>query len=97
MLTTFVAGLYGGVTTLVQRLSILVTGQQSDSTLVVAAVVAAITFAAVKNALQSVVDRRFKSATVPKGDAATAASLAELAAEVARLRAKVDGLQAMSR
>jgi hypothetical protein len=52
---------------------ILATGQQSDSTLVIAAVVAAITFTPVKNSLQALVDRRFTSATVPKGDAATAA------------------------
>jgi hypothetical protein len=96
MLTAFVAGLYGGVTTLVQRLSILVTGQQSDSTLVIAAIVAAITFTPVKNSLQAVVDQRFKSANVPKSNAATAGSLAELSAEVARLRARVDKLQAAS-
>ena len=97
MLTAFVAGLYGGVTTLVQRLSVLVTGQQSDSTLVIAAIVAAITFTPVKNSLQALVDRRFKSANVPKSNAATARSLAELSAEVARLRARVDRLQATSR
>ena len=84
------------MTTLVQRLSVLVTGQQSDSTLVIAAIVAAITFTPVKNSLQAVVDQRFKSANVPKGNAATAGSLAELSAEVARLRARVGKLRATS-
>jgi hypothetical protein len=92
MLTTLVAGLYGGVTTLVQRLSILLVGQQSDATLVMAAIVAAIAFTPVKNRLQGVVDQRFKSAGAPKEPLAPAAAVAELSAEVARLRAKVESL-----
>jgi hypothetical protein len=97
MLTAFVAGLYGGVTTLVQRLSILVTGQQPDSTLIIAAVVAAVTFTPVKNSLQAVVDQRFKSANAPKRDSASASAIADLSAEMAQLRARIDRLQATSR
>jgi hypothetical protein len=73
-----------------------VTGQQSDCRLVIAAIIAAITFTPVKNSLQAVVDQRLKSANVQKSNAATAGSLAELSAEVARLRARVDRLQAKS-
>jgi hypothetical protein len=89
MLTALVAGLYGGVTTLVQRLSVLVAGQQSDGTLIVAA----IAFTPVKNRLQGVVDRRFKSPGGASDAPATAAAVAELSAELARLRGQVDSLQ----
>ena len=90
LLTALVAGLYGGVTTLIQRLSILFIGQQSDATLVVAAMIAAIAFTPVKNRLQAVVDQRFKSGSVPSQALAPAVTLAELSAEVARLRAKLE-------
>jgi hypothetical protein len=61
-LTALLAGLYGGVTVLVQRMSVLVSGQQSDATVIVGAVIAGIAFTPVKNWLQAVVDQRFKSA-----------------------------------
>ena len=93
-LTALVAGLYGGVTTLVQRFSIFLLGQQSDATLVIAAVIAAIAFTPAKNRLQGVVDQRFKSAGTPDEPPAPAAAVAELSAEVARLRAKVENLSA---
>ena len=92
MLTALVAGLYGGMTTLVQRLSILLVGQPSDATLVMAAIIAAVAFTPARNRLQAVVDRRFKSAGAPSEPLAPAAAVAELSAEVARLRAKVDSL-----
>jgi hypothetical protein len=92
LLTALVAGLYGGVTTLVQRLSLLLAGQQSDATLVVAAIVAAVAFTPAKNHLQAVVDRRFKSGGAREEPPAPAAAVAELSAELARLRAKVDSL-----
>jgi hypothetical protein len=92
MLTALVAGLYGGVTTLIQRLSVLVSGQQSDSTLMLATIIAAIAFTPVKNRLQALVDQRFKSAKAPNDAPASAATVAQLAAELARLRAKVDSL-----
>jgi hypothetical protein len=92
MLTALVAGLYGGVTTLIQRLSVLAAGQQSDGTLILAAVIAAIAFTPIKNRLQAVVDQRFKSANAANDAPASAATVAELAAELARLRAKVDSL-----
>jgi hypothetical protein len=89
LLTTLLAGLYGGVTTLIQRLSILFIGQQSDATLIVAAMIAAIAFTPVKNRLQAAVDQHFKSGGAQEALAPTA-TLAELAAEVARLRAKIE-------
>jgi hypothetical protein len=89
LLTTLVAGLYGGTTTLIQRLSIMFIGQQSDATLIVAATIAAITFTPVKNRLQAAVDQRFKSGGAQE-PLAPAATLAELSAEVARLRAKIE-------
>ena len=92
MLTAILAGLYGGVTVLVQRLSVLVSGPQSDATLILAAVIAGIAFTPVKNRLQAVVDHRFKAGTPPNGAPASAATVAELAREMARLRAKVDSL-----
>jgi hypothetical protein len=93
-LTALVAGLYGGVTTLIQRLSVLLLGQQTDATLVIAAIVAAIAFTPAKNRLQGVVDQRFKSAGTSDEPSVPAATLAELSAELARLRAKVESLSA---
>jgi hypothetical protein len=94
LLTALVAGLYGGLTMLGQRLWVLAAGQQSDATLVMAAIVAGIAFTPVKNRLQAVVDRRFKSGGAPKEAPASAAALAELSAEVARLRAKLEPVAA---
>ena len=92
MLTAFLAGMYGGVTVLVQRLSVLVSGQQSDATLISAAVIAGVAFTPVKNGLQAVVDRRFKSGNSATDTHASAATLAELQSELGRLRAKIDRL-----
>lgn len=96
MLTALLAGLYGGVTVLVQRLSVLVSGQQSDATLILAAVIAGVAFTPVKNRLQAIVDRRFKAANPTDGTPASPATVAELASELARLRAKVDSLESVS-
>jgi hypothetical protein len=52
--------------------------------------IAAIAFTPVKNRLQAVVDQRFKSGSVPSQALAPAVTLAELSAEVARLRAKLE-------
>lgn len=94
LLTAVVAGLYGGLTMLGQRLWVLAAGQQSDATLVMAAIVAGIAFTPVKNRLQGVVDRRFRSGAAPREAPASAAALAELSAEVARLRAKLEPVAA---
>jgi hypothetical protein len=91
-LTALLAGLYGGLTVLVQRMSVLASGQQSDVTLILAAVIAGMAFTPVKNRLQAWVDQRFKSANAAGHAPASASSVADLAAELARLRAKVDAL-----
>jgi hypothetical protein len=92
LLTAFLAGLYGGVTTLIQRLSVAFVGQPSDATLVVAAMLAGIAFTPVKNRLQAVVDQHFKSGSSPDTAPVCAPTLAELSAEVARLRATIEPL-----
>jgi len=92
VLTAIVAGLYGGLTMLLQRLWILLAGQQSDATLVIAAILAAFVFTPAKNRLQAGVDQRFKTTADPKQTPATAATVAELAAEVARLSEQIETL-----
>jgi PDZ domain len=86
MLTAIVAGVYGGSTALLQRLSPALTGQQSDVVAVIAAFIAAIAFTPVKNRLQAAVDRRFKPST---GAAAQEPSVAQLVEQVAILQAQV--------
>jgi len=59
-LTAFVAGLYAASVTLVQRLTVAATGQQSDVVVVFIVLVAATTLWPVNNRLQALVDRAFK-------------------------------------
>jgi hypothetical protein len=84
MLSAIVAGVYGGSTVLLQRVSLALSGQQSDFVAVIAAFIAAIAFTPVKNRLQEVVDRRFKPSTTPQDP-----SVAQLAEQIAVLQAEV--------
>ena len=79
-LTAILAGIYTASVTLMQRRFIAVTGERSDAVFVLTTLVVVVVFTPVKNALQSIVDRRFKEVRDPT---------APLAAFVARLQ---DGL-----
>jgi hypothetical protein len=79
-LTAILAGIYTASVTLMQRLFIALTGERSDAVFVLTTLVVVVVFTPVKNALQSVVDRRFKEIRDPT---------APLGAFVARLQ---DGL-----
>ena len=76
-LTAILAGIYTASVTLMQRLFIAVTGERSDAVFVLTTLVVVVVFTPVKNALQSVVDRRFKEIRDPT---------APLGAFVARLQ-----------
>ena len=62
LLTGVLAGLYTAIVALAQRVFVASTGQQSDIAVVVAIFVVAGTFTPLRNALQAVVDKRFKPA-----------------------------------
>lgn len=79
-LTAILAGIYTATVTLMQRLFIALTGERSDAVFVLTTLVVVVVFTPVKNALQSIVDRRFKEIRDPT---------APLGAFVARLQ---DGL-----
>jgi hypothetical protein len=64
-LTAILAGLYSASITLSQKLFIAATGQESDAAIVLTTLVLASTFTPIKNALQSIVDARFKEAPDP--------------------------------
>jgi hypothetical protein len=76
-LTALLAGIYTASVTLMQRGFVAVTGERSDAVFVVTTLIVVIVFTPAKNALQSVVDRRFKEVRDPT---------APLAAFVARLQ-----------
>ena len=64
-LTAILAGIYTASVTLMQRLFIALTGERSDAVFVLTTLVVVVVFTPVKNALQSVVDRRFKEIRDP--------------------------------
>ena len=76
-LTAILAGIYTATVTLMQRLFIALTGERSDAVFVLTTLVVVVVFTPVKNALQSIVDRRFKEIRDPT---------APLAAFVTRLQ-----------
>jgi GAF domain-containing protein len=60
--TAILAGLYTGFTATLQRVFVAVTGQSSDAAIVITVALIATMFTPVRNALQRLVDRRFKDA-----------------------------------
>jgi hypothetical protein len=64
-LTGILAGLYGASISLLQRGFVAITGTRSDGAVVLTTLILTSTFTPIKNALQSLVDRRFKSPTEP--------------------------------
>ncbi|HLX35605.1 MAG TPA: hypothetical protein VKR30_10250 [Candidatus Limnocylindrales bacterium] len=61
-LTALLAGIYAAAVGLLQRLFIATTGNPSDGAIVLSTLILATTFTPIKNALQGVVDRRFRDA-----------------------------------
>jgi hypothetical protein len=59
-LTGIVAGLYSASVALFQRLFEAATGERSDAAVIISTLILAASFTPIKNALQSLVDRRFK-------------------------------------
>jgi hypothetical protein len=66
-LSAIVAGLYAGGTTLFQKLFVAVTGEASDTAVVLTVLVMAAAFTPLKNGLQALVDRWFKPLPDPLG------------------------------
>ena len=64
-LTGILAGLYAASMPLLQRAFIAFTGAKSDGAVVLTTLILASTFTPIKNALQGLVDRRFKNPTEP--------------------------------
>jgi len=60
--TAILAGLYTGFTATLQRVFVAVTGQSSEAAIVITVALIATLFTPVRNALQRLVDRRFKDA-----------------------------------
>ena len=61
-LTAILAGAYAGFTATLQRLFVQITGQSSDAAIVITVALIATLFTPVRNALQRLVDSRFKEA-----------------------------------
>jgi hypothetical protein len=61
-MTAILAGLYAGFTATLQKVSVALTGQNSDVAIVVTVALIATLFTPVRNALQRLVDTRFKDA-----------------------------------
>jgi two-component system NarL family sensor kinase len=59
-LVGIVAGVYAGLVALLQRLFVAATGNTSDAAAVISALALAAVFTPIRNAIQSIVDRRFK-------------------------------------
>ena len=64
-LTGILAGLYAASISLLQRTFVAITGTRSDGAIVLTTLILTSTFTPIKNALQSLVDRRFKSPAEP--------------------------------
>jgi hypothetical protein len=64
-LTGILAGLYAATVAIFQRVFLAITGQQSDAAVIVTTLIVASLFTPIKNALQALVDRRFKEARNP--------------------------------
>jgi len=62
VLTAILAGLYAGFTSLLQKLFVAFTGQGSEATVIITVAAIATLFTPVRNALQKLVDTRFKDA-----------------------------------
>lgn len=60
LLSAVLAGVYAASVSLVQRAFVAITGAESDSALVLATLIIVIVFAPIRDALQRLVDRRFK-------------------------------------
>jgi hypothetical protein len=61
-LTAILAGLYSASVALFQRLFQAATGERSDAAIVITTLILAASFTPIKNALQGIVDKRFKEA-----------------------------------
>ncbi len=61
-LTAILAGLFAGLITLSQQLSVSLTGQQSDAAAILTTLVVVATFTPIRDRLQATVDKRFKEA-----------------------------------
>lgn len=61
-MTAILAGLYAGFTATLQKVSIALTGQNSDAAIIITVALIATLFTPVRNALQRLVDARFKDA-----------------------------------
>ena len=61
-MTAILAGLYAGFTATLQKVSVALTGQNSDAAIVITVALIATLFTPVRNALQRLVDTRFKDA-----------------------------------
>ncbi len=64
-LTAIVAGLYAGVVALLQRVFQSVTGDTSDAAIVISTLILASVFTPLRKWLEGIVDRRFKTPSVP--------------------------------
>jgi hypothetical protein len=64
-LTTVLAGLYGVVITISQKLFVGLTGQKSDAAIVLTGFILTVTFTPLRNSLQSFVDKHFKETPDP--------------------------------
>ena len=62
MLTAILAGLYAGLTVSLQRVFVAFTGQSSDAAIIISVALIATLFTPMRNALQKLVDIRFKDA-----------------------------------
>ena len=61
-MTAILAGLYAGFTAMLQKLFVAATGQTSDAAIIITVALIATLFTPVRNALQRLVDSRFKDA-----------------------------------
>lgn len=61
-MTAILAGLYAGFTATLQKVSVALTGQNSDAAIVITVALIATLFTPVRNSLQRLVDTRFKDA-----------------------------------
>jgi hypothetical protein len=61
-MTAILAGLYAGFTATLQKVFLALTGQSSDATIIITVALIATLFTPVRNALQRLVDSRFKDA-----------------------------------